>query len=242
MGFSLKKIGKTVSNAVKKPGDVFKKAAAVATGAGAGFLTGGPAGALGAAAHAAVQVSKTGKGPAITFKTGLNRVGQGAVAGAVTGIAARTLPGALRSAGSLGKSGGLISKGGGLLKSAGTLLKGGVVGQLGGLFNKKGAPVEDPADAADPGGGNSLAAGASYVKNKLSNAARNLNKTPYGQEFLSGAKKLIGLPGEDAAAPSEGGVKMSEAGVGGFGALGGWVPIIAITVFLFLGFFANKRR
>lgn len=116
MGFSLKKVTKTIKNAVKKPGNVIKKSIAVAEGAAAGFATGGVYGMAAGAATTAVSVSKHGKGPAVTLRSALNYGGKGAVAGAITGvvqygIGAMGGPGAItKSVTNLGKSGGITGK------------------------------------------------------------------------------------------------------------------------------------
>lgn len=117
MGFSLKKIGKTVTNTIKNPGNALKKVAVTAAGAGAGFLTGGPAGAVAGGVTGAIKASKHGKAPALNLRTAYQTAIAGGAAGLVTGMASKAITGqggiralatkGLGKAVAFGKSGGL---------------------------------------------------------------------------------------------------------------------------------------
>jgi hypothetical protein len=117
MGFSLKKIGKTVTNTIKNPGNALKKVAVTAGGAAAGFVTGGPAGAAAGAVTGAIKASKHGKAPALNLRTAYQTAIAGGAAGLVTGIASKAITSqggikalagkGLGKAVAFGKSGGL---------------------------------------------------------------------------------------------------------------------------------------
>lgn len=121
MGFSLKKIAKTVSNVVSHPGDALEKVAKTAAAAGIGFVTAGPVGAVAAGGREAIRQSKTGEGAAFTVRSayqgaatalvagvasvGVSKLGSAVASkGGFTGIA----KGAFSKAVAAGKSGGLV--------------------------------------------------------------------------------------------------------------------------------------
>lgn len=239
MGFSIKSISNTVKKAVSKPGNVLKKAAVVATSAGAGFVAGGPAGAAAGAVAGAVKASKTGKAPALNLRTGYQTVAVGAASGLVAGVAAKgvasaakggvmnTIKGIGSSVVKYGKSGGVST----------TLLSAGKT-----FFSKGGSttePAESSPTAEDSGtfGGGFSAAVERGVGGLLEKGKKAL-ATPAGQEILKSVKGKVrqaGILGQDQGeAPPN---PLTQAGM--FGALPVWVPALLLVV---MALFAFKRK
>lgn len=144
MGFSLKKVAKTVKKVVTQPKETIKKAVNVVAATGTGLLAGGVPGAVAAAARQTVRESKTGKATALNFRN----IGQSAVTGAVAGVAygaaskavsSGALKGGTAKLGALIKSGGAASKTGTLLKSVGNLAL-----KSAPLLRRAGSPAEAP--------------------------------------------------------------------------------------------------
>lgn len=161
MGLSLKKIGKTISNAVKDPGEVLKKAAVVVEGTAVGFATtGNPLGAIAGGTSAAIKASKTHEAPALNLRTAY-QTGFLAMGSAVAAQGAASLISKAPSAvSSLKSSGGLLGKATTALKSTGSALAkaksgGSLLSSVTGLFKKGTAESATPdteatADAPAP--------------------------------------------------------------------------------------------
>lgn len=146
MGLSFKKIGKTLTKAVKNPGNVLKKAVVVATGTVTGALTGGPLGAAAGAAAGVVKASKTGKAPALNLRTGYQTAAAGAGAGLATGLAVKGLANAGGFKGLTAKAVGLVKQGG-LAKNAATW--GATVAKGFSAFKAKAAGAVEGFDSSD---------------------------------------------------------------------------------------------
>lgn len=134
MGLSFKKIGKTITNTIKKPGNALKKVAVAATGAVTGFATGGPAGLVAGAVTGTIKASKTGKAPALNLRTGYQTV----IAGGAAGFAAGAVTNAIKSGGGVKALTG---------KALGFAKRGGLATMLPGAIKKAGAFVGKAAAA-----------------------------------------------------------------------------------------------
>lgn len=216
----LKKIGKAISEPVKK-------VASVAVQTAAGFAGGGGVGAVGAGVRGIIRNTKTGKAEAITLRT----TGQGAATGLITAAASAA---ALKGASLVAAKGGVLP----MLKTAGGKLAsfaktGGLLGKgaelAKGFLSKGGGEGEVIDTTATDSSGNTLGDVAKNLSGQFGKAKQFLKEN---KGLIDKARGEFGGEGAAVAVPMEAGAASTP-----------WwaIPLLLVGVLL-MGYMATAKK